>query len=86
MEIIDDIVMKGIIKVVTLITENELGIDNLDLNGDFTNDLGCDSLERITVITKVESKYNMKSFNTDELEDIKTPQNLIDMTWAKVKL
>lgn len=61
------------------IIEKYLGIKTSDYTNEskFVEDLGCDSLDMIEILTECEIEFNISIPDTD-VESIKTVQNLID--------
>jgi len=48
-------------------------------------DLGANSLEVIELHLQLEEKFRMKAFSDDELESIRTVDDLIEAIWNRVK-
>ena len=61
----------------------EIDADSLDLNSEFEEVPGCDSLGHIKIISEIENRLDLE-FEIDEIVGQDTILKLIDMVKAKI--
>ena len=64
---------------------DKIGLDyeEIEMDSDFTNDLGCDSLDFVELIMEVEKNFNIY-IPDDEIEHVRSVGHAVDFIHSKI--